>query len=70
MAVKPLAHVRIHSLPYSLDPDPSLLNPAICNLGSFHLGKLATIRATVVKAGPVKIFEHSKYYVCNKCKHK
>lgn len=70
MALKPNAHVRLYNLPYSLDPDASLLNPAICNLGSFHLGKLVTLRGTVVKAGPVKMFEAQKVYMCNKCKHR
>lgn len=70
MAIKPNTHVRLFNLPYSLDPDASLLNPAICNLGSFHLGKLVTIRGTVVKAGPVKMFEAQKVHMCNKCKHR
>lgn len=70
MALKPNAHIRLHNLPYSLDPEASLLNPAICNLGSFHLGKLVTVRGTVVKAGPVKMFEAQKVYMCNKCKHR
>lgn len=70
MALKPNTHVRLHNLPYGLDPDASLLNPAICNLGSFHLGKLVTVRGTVVKAGPVKMFEAQKVYICNKCKHR
>jgi DNA replicative helicase MCM subunit Mcm2 (Cdc46/Mcm family) len=70
MALKPNTHVRLHNLPYSLDPDANLLNPAICNLGSFHLGKLVTVRGTVVKAGPVKMFEAQKVHICNKCKHR
>lgn len=68
--MKPNTHVRLHNLPYSLDPEASLLNPAICNLGSFHLGKLITVRGTVVKAGPVKMFEAQKVYMCNKCKRR
>lgn len=70
MALKPNTHVRLFNLPYSLDPEASLLNPAICNLGSFHMGKLVTVRGTVVKAGPVKMFESQKVYLCNKCKHR
>jgi DNA helicase MCM9 len=70
MALKPNSHVRLHNLPYSLDPEASLLNPAICNLGSFHLGRLVTVRGTVVKAGPVKMFEAQKVFMCNKCKHR
>lgn len=70
MALKPNTHVRLHNLPYSLDPDANLLNPAICNLGSFHLGKLVTVRGTVVKAGTVKMFEAQKVHICNKCKHR
>eukprot|EP00878_Enallax_costatus_P023223 GHUV01024690.1.p1 GENE.GHUV01024690.1~~GHUV01024690.1.p1 ORF type:complete len:488 (+),score=128.46 GHUV01024690.1:127-1590(+) len=70
MAVKPNAHIRLHSIPYSMDPEQHLLNPNICNIGSGHLGKLITIRGTVVKAGPVKMFEAQKVFFCNKCKHK
>lgn len=70
MAVKPNAHIRVHSLPYSLDPDPNPLNPSISSIGSAHLGKLVTITGTVVKAGPVKMFEAQKVFMCNKCKHR
>eukprot|EP00879_Flechtneria_rotunda_P024600 GHRR01026096.1.p1 GENE.GHRR01026096.1~~GHRR01026096.1.p1 ORF type:complete len:579 (+),score=182.66 GHRR01026096.1:450-2186(+) len=70
MAVKPNAHVRLHNLPHSLDPEPNMLNPTISNIGSRHLGKLVTIRGTVVKAGPVKMLEAQKMFICNKCKHR
>lgn len=70
MAVKPNAHIRLHSLPYSMDPEQHSLNPNICNIGSSHLSQLITIRGTVVKAGPVKMFEAQKVFFCNKCKHK
>ncbi|WIA33182.1 hypothetical protein OEZ86_006329 [Tetradesmus obliquus] len=70
MAVKPNAHVRLHNLPYSMDPDPSPLNPSISSIGSAHLGKLVTISGTVLKAGPVKMFEAQKVFMCNKCKHR
>eukprot|EP00775_Hariotina_reticulata_P011290 gene11290-11440_t len=70
MAVKPNAHVRLQNLPFSLDSDPHMLNPAISSIGSGHLGRLVTIRGTVVKAGPVKMFEAQKLFMCNKCKYK
>lgn len=70
MAVKPNAHVRLHNLPYSMDPDPNPLNPSISSIGSAHLGKLVTISGTVLKAGPVKMFEAQKVFMCNKCKHR
>ncbi|KAF8067336.1 MCM9 [Scenedesmus sp. PABB004] len=70
MAVKPNAHVRPHSLPYSLDPEPNRLSPGISAMGSAHLGRLVAIRGTVVKAGPVKMFEAQKVFACNKCKHR
>jgi DNA replicative helicase MCM subunit Mcm2 (Cdc46/Mcm family) len=70
MAVKPNAHVRLQNLPYSMDPDPNPLNPSISSIGSAHLGKLVTITGTVLKAGPVKMFEAQKVFMCNKCKHR
>ncbi|KAI8467006.1 MAG: DNA replication licensing factor MCM9-like protein [Monoraphidium minutum] len=70
MSVKPQAHVRLHGLPYSLDPKPHALNPTIGRIGSSHIGRLVTVYGTVVKTGPVKMFEHQRLMCCNKCKHR
>lgn len=69
MCIKPQAHVRLHGLPYSLDPKPHALNPTIGRIGSSHIGRLITVAGTVVKTAPVKMFEHQRLMRCNKCKH-
>lgn len=69
MASKPLAHLRLRGLPYSLDPKPHALNPTIGRIGSAHIGRLITVCGTVVKTGPVKAFEHQRLMRCNRCKH-
>lgn len=69
MTLKPSAHVRVHGLPYSLDPKPHALNPMIGRIGSSHIGRLISVCGTVVKTGPVKMLEHQRLLRCNKCKH-
>lgn len=73
MAVKVNAHVRLHSLPYCLDPQAgpgaSLLNPGIARIGSAHLGRLLALSGTVVRTGAIKVFEAHKLFFCNRCKH-
>ena len=69
MSLKPQAHIRLHSLPYSLDPKPHALNPTIGRIGSSHIGRLISVAGTVVKTGPVKMFEHQRLMRCNKCTH-
>ena len=70
MALRPQAHPRLHGLPYSLDPAPHALNPTIGRIGSAHIGRLVTVRGTVVKAGPVKMFEHQRLMRCGRCGHR
>jgi DNA helicase MCM9 len=70
MAVKENAHIRLHSLPYALDPNPNELNPTIAKIGSYHLGKLITVTGTIVKTGIVQMLESQKLYMCNRCKHR
>lgn len=37
LALKPHVHLRVHSLPYALDPAPHQLNPTISKVGPFHI---------------------------------
>jgi DNA replicative helicase MCM subunit Mcm2 (Cdc46/Mcm family) len=69
MSLKQQAHLRLHGLPYSLDPKPHALNPTIGRIGSSHIGRLIAVCGTVVKTGPVKMFEQLRLLRCNKCKH-
>lgn len=69
MSLKPHAHLRLFNLPYSLDPKPHALNPTIARIGSSHIGRVITVAGTVVKTGPVKMFEHQRVMRCKKCKY-
>lgn len=68
MSVKEHSHVRLYELPHFLDPVPGLMKPNIGALGCFHLGKLVALEGTVVRAGPVKMYQSQRLYECNKCK--
>lgn len=70
MAVKEQTHVRLHSLPQGLDPDPGDACPGIAGLASAHIGCLVTVSGTVVRAGPVRVCEARRIYQCNRCKHR
>lgn len=68
LAVKPNAHVRLHSPPWALPGGPRTpLNPgAISNLGAAHIGHLVTLSGTVARAGPVKMRETHRLFTCSR----
>jgi DNA helicase MCM9 len=68
LSLKQVVNIRLHGLPYSLDPKPHALNPTIGRIGSSHIGRLITVCGTVVKTGPVKMFEFQRLMRCNRCK--
>jgi DNA replicative helicase MCM subunit Mcm2 (Cdc46/Mcm family) len=62
LVFKELAHVRVHSFPWTLDPRGAdgLRRPAIGALGACHLNQMVTISGTLVRVGAVKMYEFKK----------
>ena len=62
LVFKELAHVRVYSFPWALNPrgEDSLRRPGIGAVGACHLNQLVTISGTLVRAGAVKMYEFKK----------
>ncbi|CAD7698233.1 unnamed protein product, partial [Ostreobium quekettii] len=67
---KDTVHIRVHSLPYALDPSCESLNPGVGHILCHHVGRLLSFTGTVVRTGVVKIFESQRLYECSKCRHR
>ncbi|PNH06034.1 hypothetical protein TSOC_007632 [Tetrabaena socialis] len=61
-------HVRLVGLPTSLDPRPMPMRPSLSRLGCAQLHQLLSINGTVVRAGPVRMWESIQVYECTRCK--
>lgn len=67
-AVHENVHVRLVGLPTSLDPRPSALRPALSRLGCGQLQQLLAVSGTVVRVGPLRMWESRQVHECNRCK--
>ncbi|PNW76312.1 hypothetical protein CHLRE_12g540502v5 [Chlamydomonas reinhardtii] len=63
-------HVRLVSLPTSLDPHPSPMRPPLARLGCSQLHQLLYVNGTVVRGGPVRVWESIQFFECSRCKEK
>lgn len=68
--LKPNAHIRLIGSGLFHDASAEALCPQIGGICAAHIGKLLTVRGTVVKTGIVKALEARRLYECNKCKHR
>uniref|UniRef100_A0A0A9F236 Probable DNA helicase MCM9 n=1 Tax=Arundo donax TaxID=35708 RepID=A0A0A9F236_ARUDO len=65
---KRYVHVRVDVSGSPLEfPEAS---PSIGKVRAKHMGKLITLKGTVVRSGAVKMIEYERYYMCRKCKHR
>lgn len=67
-SVKENVHVRLHSLPYSVPgPPPRMLRPGLGSVGAQHINKLISVTGTVVRTGPLRMFESRQVHECTRC---
>ncbi len=70
MVSKEHLHVRLQSLPYSLDEGCFETGPTITQLRTHHEHKLVTLIGTVVKAHQPKVVLQKRVHECAKCGHR
>lgn len=63
-------HVRLVGLPSALDPRVTPLRPPPSRLGCVQLHQLLSISGTVVRTGPLRMWERLQVYECSKCKER
>ncbi|KAL4853474.1 putative DNA helicase MCM9 [Chlorella vulgaris] len=62
-------HARLAGLTLHQDGKAREVSPGAGSVGSPHIDRLLTICGTVTKAGPVKVLEARRLYLCTRCKH-
>ncbi|KAG2494234.1 hypothetical protein HYH03_007589 [Edaphochlamys debaryana] len=60
-------HVRLVGLPPGLDPRPTLLRPPLARVGCAQLHQLLCLSGTIVRSGPVRMWEAVQVYECTRC---
>lgn len=63
-------HARLAGLTLHQDGKAREVSPGASSVGSPHIDRLLTICGTVTKAGPVKVLEARRLYLCTRCKHR
>lgn len=70
MCIKPYVHARVCGLTGHLDASAAESAPGVGGIGSAHVGRLLTLRGSLLRMGTPKMWEAQRCYQCNKCKER